>query len=55
MISGRKKISTTSQLERATAEYFEKLSPEEIADENAVGEAMSKAASKALFDEKASD
>jgi hypothetical protein len=51
MIGARKKILTTSRLERATAEYFEKLSPEEIADENAVGDAMSAAASKVLFDE----
>lgn len=51
MIGARKKISTASRLERATAEYFERLSPEEIAEENAVGEAMSKEALKVLFDE----
>ena len=51
MIGARKKISTASRLERATAEYFERLSPEGIADENTVGEAMSKEALKVLFEE----
>lgn len=38
------------QLARATAEYYDSLSPEEIAEERSLAESMSKAASRIDFD-----
>ena len=38
-----------ARLEKATAEYFERLSPEALAEENELGEAISRAAGEVIF------
>ena len=39
------------RLEEATARYYESLSPEDVAQENELGEALSRAAGEVNFDE----
>jgi hypothetical protein len=42
---------TREELERATAAYFDNLTPEEAAEQNEMGEWLSKAAEEVNFDE----
>jgi hypothetical protein len=45
-----RRIENRRRLATATSEYFESLTPEELADERSLGESMSKAAAGLDFD-----